>query len=240
MPAAIRSEPKKSAPTSALRRRDWKVRGAIMSTWHPTRLLTGYGWDAITAACLLGAQPPRTLLMLGLGGATVARQILHLLPELTITAIDLDPRALEEAPRNLGPAADRVTMIHADAYAWLDLTKSKFDAVIDDLYASGPTDVFRPIPVNEALLRRLKARTHTHGVVVANFVLGPGHRRVLSDARAAFRSGFAQWRSLRPPLGANSILVGGASLQSAGALKAYREKWAPRERRLWGAIRTGR
>jgi spermidine synthase len=225
---------------SRARRRDWKVRGAIMSTWHPTRLLTGYGWDAITAACLLGPHTPRSLLLLGLGGATVLRQLLHLLPELEVTALDRDPRALEEAPQNLGPAAAQVRMIQADAYAWAAECRHHFDVVIDDIYAQGSEDVFRPVPFDSQLVAKLQPRLAPKGLLVANFVLGPGHRTPFVKARAAFQHAFPQWRSVRPPLGANAILVGGQSVQPASALKAHAMSWTTSERKLWNALRVVR
>jgi spermidine synthase len=211
-----------------------------MSTWHPSRLLTGYGWDAITAASLLGPRPPRTLLLLGLGGATVLRQLLHLLPDLEVTAVDLDPRALEEAPRNLGAAAGRVQMINADAYAWTEHCPRQFDIVIDDIYAQGTEDVFRPVPFNSQLVSRLQPRLHPDGLLVANFVLGPGHRNPFVTARAAFDAAFEQWRSIRPPLGANAILVGGSRVRPKSALGPYSGLWNTRERRFWNSLRFGR
>ncbi len=226
-----------ATPTRS-RRRNWNVRGAVMSTWHPTRLLTGYGWDAITAACLLGSQPPRNILMLGLGGGTVARQLLHLLPELHITAVDLDPRALQEAPRNLGSAAKHLTVIEADAYQWLPSAPGPFDVVIDDIYASGPEDVYRPRPMDRSLASQLRALTTPGGIVVANFVLGQGHRQPLSLARSAFRATFQKNRALKPPRGCNTILAGGDTLQPPSSLRAWRDHWGPRERNLWDQLRT--
>jgi spermidine synthase len=211
-----------------------------MSTWHPTRLLTGYGWDALTAACLLGNTPPRSLLLLGLGGATVLRQLLHLLPGLEVTAVDLNLRALEEAPRNLGSLADRVHMVHAEAYAFSDSCTRGFDVVIDDIYAPGAEDVFRPVPFTSQLVSRLRERLLPGGLLVANFVLGPGHRTPFLAARNAFRAGFPQWRSVRPKLGANSILVGGTTVRAGSALAPYSDLWPSRERRLWRSLRVGR
>ena len=211
-----------------------------MSTWHPSRLLTGYGWDAITAACLLAPTPPRSILLLGLGGATVLRQLFHLLPDLRATAVDLDPRALEEGPRNLGQLASRVEIVHADAYAWTTTCPQQFDVVIDDIYAQGPEDVFRPVPFDPHLVRLLHSRLLPDGLLVANFVLGPGHHRPFIAARNAFRGAFLQWRSVRPPLGANAILVGGRMVRPGSALLSHLRSWAPRERRLWKTLRVAR
>ena len=188
----------------------------------------------------LGPNVPRSLLLLGLGGATVVRQLLHLLPELKITAIDLNPLALSVSKRNLGPLADSITMIHADAYSWLAQCSDQFDVVIDDIYACGPEDVFRPRPMDPSLAEFLKSRTAERGVVVANLLTGSGHRSMQIMARAAFRSTFAQLRSVRPPRGFNSILVGGARLLPGSALLPWRHAWSARDCPYWDQLRLAR
>ncbi len=210
-----------------------------MSTWHPTRLLTGYGWDAITAGCLLGPRPPANLLLLGLGGGTIVGQLLHLLPELQITAIDLDPYALSTAQTNLGALADRIRIVQGDAYAWVRNCPTRFDVIVDDIYASGPQDVFRPVPLDGHLTALLASKLTADGILVANLVLGPGHRKMHSLARAGFRANFPQMRSVRPPRGYNVILVGGRVVQPPASLRQWSAQWPPADRRWWERLRVG-
>ena len=76
---------------------EFRVAGAIHATWHKTRFLTGMAWDAITAGVMLRAgDPPKRLLMLGLGGGTALRQLRHFIPKLEITA--LEPRRQQARP----------------------------------------------------------------------------------------------------------------------------------------------
>jgi spermidine synthase len=131
-------------------------------------------------------------------------------------------------------------MIRGDAYSWTADCRHQFDVVIDDIYAQGPEDVFRPVPFDSWLIAKLQPRLTPEGVLVANFVLGPGHRTPFVHARAAFQHAFPQWRSVRPPLGANAILVGGQTVQTGSALKAHAMAWAARERKHWNALRVVR
>ncbi len=211
-----------------------------MSTWHPNRLLTGYGWDALTAACLLAPRPPESMLLLGLGGGTIVRQLLHLLPNLAVTAVDLNPKALQVASTNLGSLAGLVKMIEADAYQWLADCRQQFDAVVDDVYAAGAEDVFRPIPLGRQLTKRLQARTTPGGVVVANLITGCGHHLPHLQARSAFLAAFPQVRTVRPELGFNAVLVGATRLLPASSLGQWRDSWPARDRVRWDRLRVAR
>lgn len=211
-----------------------------MSTWHPTLLLTGFGWDALTAACFLGVRVPRSLLLLGAGGGTMIRQILHLLPQLEVTAVDLDPRALQAVRRNLGRFSDSVSLVEADAYEWIQRCDQRFDVVVDDVYAAGPDDVFRPEPIQEAALGLLKSCAHQDGLVIANSITACGHRTAYSAARRAYRNVFARVRTVRAPLGCNAVLVGGDEVKSKRGLGSWESLWEPKDRRLWARLRVGR
>lgn len=219
-------------------RRNWNVRGATMSTWHPTRLLTGYGWDALTAACFLGVRAPRSLLLLGAGGGTMIRQILYMLPQLEVTAVDLDPRALLAVRMNLERLSDSVSLVEADAYEWVQQCSRRFDVVVDDVYAAGAEDVFRPEPIQEAMLGLLKACAEWDGLVIANSITACGHRAAYSAARRAYQRVFARMRTVRPPLGCNAVLVGGDNVKSKRALGSWESLWAPTDRHLWARLRV--
>jgi spermidine synthase len=209
-----------------------------MSTWHPTRLLTGYAWDALTAACFLGVRVPSSLLLLGAGAGTVLRQILYLLPHLEVTAVDLDTSALDAVRENVRPLSGTVSLVEADAYEWTARCGQRFDVVIDDVYAAGPTDVFRPEPIQDAMLGLLRSRAHEDGVVVANLITAAGHRAAYLAARKAYQRLFARVRTVRPPLGCNAVLVGGNDVKSKMALVPWGPRWPIPERRLWARLRV--
>jgi spermidine synthase len=79
---------------------DFEVSGGTHATYDRHRLLTGYAWDAITAASMLRPGVDAiNLLMLGLGGGTSLRQLRHLLPHCHLTAVDIDPAMVDLAKR---------------------------------------------------------------------------------------------------------------------------------------------
>lgn len=187
---------------------DFDVVGATHATWHPRLLLTGHAWDAITAAALMGRRPPESLLLLGLGGGTVLRQLRFFLPDTRMTAVDIDGGMIRLARSHMELDRLNVEVIEEDAYAFLRQNTRTFDVLIDDLYRCGERDVERPAPVNPDTLREMGRHLTPEGCLVMNFVLGTGHRDLHLGARRAFCKTFEHVRALQPPLSHNEVLAG--------------------------------
>jgi spermidine synthase len=220
---------------------DFDVVGATHATWHPERLLTGHAWDAMTAACLLHPGPIRNVLMLGLGGGTVLRQLRHLLPAARFTAIEIDAGMIQLARDYMNLDTLQAHIVKGDAYEYLATAKKTFDVVIDDVYRCGERDVERPSALTPARMQALKARITPGGLLVMNYVLGTGHTRAHREARAAFRETFDHTQAVRPPLSHNEALVG---TFSPGTLRPSREVRMlaaefphPRDRKHWKELR---
>ena len=213
---------------------DLDVKGATYATWHPTQIMTGYSWDALVLGCLLRhGGPPRSVLVLGLGGGTVARQLRCFLPEVRIVGVEIDEGVVDLARRYLH--LDASVEVHVkDAYDFLAEGGERFDAVIDDLFLSGSTDVVRSRVPDGDTLKLVRSRVAEGGVVVANLITDVGdHAVVRAAARRGFGAGFKQIRVATPPRGLNEVLVGGDHVQGAEAVSA----WAPRlddeQDRIW-------
>jgi spermidine synthase len=217
---------------------EWNVRGATMSAWHPGRWMTGYAWDAQTAGCVLrpGCEPARVL-VLGLGGGTVVGQLRQIWPGVRVTGVDLDERAAEVARVRLG---DDVEVVTADAYEWLRRSRRTWDVVMDDVYAAGRDDVYRPVVPDAELIGRLAARLARGGVLVMNLVTGPGHETVRRGALRAFCGRFGAVAAVHPPKGYNQVLVGGQALGGCGALRGVAAVWRGRDRAWWSRLRCRR
>ena len=81
---------------------EFRVAGAIHASYHRNRFLTGLAWDIIAAAALLRpGGPPRSVLMLGLAGATSLRILRNLLPACRFTAIDIDAEIIDPVASEL-------------------------------------------------------------------------------------------------------------------------------------------
>ncbi len=207
---------------------DLDVQGATYATWHPRQVMTGYSWDALSVACLLRHDgPPRSVLILGLGGGTVARQLRRFAPRVRIVGVEIDPGVVEAARRHLHLGDTDVEVHVMDAYDYLAPGSAaggdqRFDVVIDDLFLSGATDVVRARVPDGDTLALVRSRVADGGVVVANLITDTGeHSTVRAAARAGFRKAFAQTRVVTPPRGLNEILVGGDRVRPGGALPVW-------------------
>lgn len=221
---------------------DLEVAGASFSSWHPRLLMTGLAWDAITAGCLLRpGGPPGTVLMLGLGGGTVARQLAVVSPGTLVTAVDWDEGVVAMAREHMGLDELGVEAVIADAYDFLARDRRRFDIVIDDLYVTGKEDVWRPRPPDDLLLAEYRGHLAPGGLVLVNLIIGPGHRRVQSMVRRAVGGAFAESRSIRPAEGMNEVLAAGERVLPGRALRRYAARYPEAEdRRMWERIRVWR
>lgn len=201
---------------------DFNVIGATHATWHPFQLMTGHAWDAITAATLLHPGQIDRVLMLGLGGGTVLRQIRNFLPKVRLTAVEIDGEMIRLARDYMELDRIGVEVIHGDAFAFLEEHTETYDVVIDDLYRCGLQDVERPAPVDTALVKRHCRLLSPEGTLVMNFVVGRGHFRMHRSARKAYHECFHSVRAIRPPNSQNEVLAGTRSalpLKGPGALR---------------------
>ncbi len=221
---------------------EFVVAGATHATWHPEHLLTGYAWDALTAAVCLGERPPERILLLGLGGGTAVRQLHHLFPEAVFTGVEIDPGMVRLARTHMGLDRLPVEAVCEDAFAFLARRpRPEFDWVIDDLYLAREADVERPARPDADYVARLRAWARPDGGVAMNLVRGTGHRTVQSQARAAMRSGFGAVVGITPPLGLNETLVGRAAPLRARRIRAFADRWpTDHDRARWSDLRANR
>lgn len=216
------------------KRIDMDVEGATFATWHPEHYLTGYSWDAVTAGCLLHPEhPPASILMLGLAGGTVARQLRLLLPDVKITAIEIDPVLVELARTYMELEPMNVHVEVADAYHWLKTCPDHYDVVIDDIYLSGRVDVERPLAPTGETLALLRRCTAPSGLVVANMITDDPHQALFHETRSAFSSRFTATCGIPAPKGFNHILVGGRRLGEQPTLTTYTARFPSRRDRDW-------
>lgn len=221
---------------------DFNVIGATHATWHPTRLMTGHAWDAITAAVLLHPGEHNHLLMLGLGGGTVLRQLRQFLPDISITAVEIDSEMIGLARRHMELDRLNVEVIEADAFDFLEHNLNRYDVVVDDLYRCGDRDVERPAAVNEAMLSGHARHLVPGGSLVMNFVVGRGHHLLHRGARKAFLTRFPSVRAVRPPHSHNEVLIGTTSdlpLKGPGALRAFHAHFIDEnDQKYWKELRN--
>lgn len=199
---------------------EFRVTGATHAWWHRDHFLTGLAWDNIAAGVLSHPGKPRSLLMLGLGGGTSLRTLKHLLPDLDITAVEIDGEMIDLARQYMHLDDIGARVITGDAYAWLLRNRQKFDVIFDDVYGVTHDDVIRPGIYTPELLAALQRSLHRDGVFGSNLVIGKGHRSMQSAFRKFCLSHFAHVRSITTEASLNECLVGGSHLKPWREIRA--------------------
>jgi spermidine synthase len=118
---------------------------------------------------------PRSALILGLGGGTVARLLLARFGHVAIVGVDDDPRVIEIAAAVgwLPPAGVEIRI--GDAFAFVQTCEERFDFVAVDLFRA---DRLAPRIFGKPFLRRLRSVLEPRGSLAIN---------VCRDARRAER-----------------------------------------------------
>ena len=104
-----------------------------MSIDDPVELVFGYTQQMM--AFLLFIHQPQHILMLGLGGGSLAKYCYRYLPAAHITALELDPQVLSfRALFMLPPDDERFRIVNADAAQYLQTPRVKSDVVMIDAF----------------------------------------------------------------------------------------------------------
>jgi SAM-dependent methyltransferase len=149
--------------------RELRVGGTYASHYEPGRVLTGSVWDALGASLLaLPEARRRRVLLLGLGGGSVARIVRELAPSARITGVEIDPEVVALARRHLGLDAVGVDVVLSDAAAYLARCRTRFDAVIEDVFVGGEATLRKPQGFPSPGLERAAGRLTPGGVLASN------------------------------------------------------------------------
>jgi len=219
---------------------EFRVAGAIHASYHEKRFLTGLAWDLLAAAAMLRqAGKPASILMLGVAGGTALRTLRHLLPEVSLTGIDLDAELIALAEKEMHLDGTGSEIVIADAYAWMKEDKRRFDVILDDLYLAGDEDVFRADTCDADWLGILRGSLAPGGILALNLVTGPGHRAKQSATRKNLAARFPCVRSLSTEESLNEILVAGDDVAPGSRLGEFTESFADwRDRMFWKRIKV--
>ena len=217
---------------------EFRVAGAIHASFHEKRFLTGLAWDLLAAAALLRhSGEPKSILMLGVAGGTALRTLRHLLPDVSLTGIDLDAELIDLAREEMQLGETGAEIIIADAYSWMKNNTRTFDIIIDDLYLAGEEDVFRSASCDGDWLDLLKRSLAPGGILAVNLVIGSGHRKKQTAARADLKKRFHSLRTLRTEESMNEILIAGENTGTAARLAPYAARFSDwRDRMFWNRI----
>lgn len=148
-----------------------RVDGTFASVWRPDRLYTRSVWDAL-AVSLLALSPARRrdVLILGLGGGSVARLLRGVAPAARILGIELDREVIAAARRHFELDALDLEIRHEDARRALASLRRRFDLVIDDVFVGAGRAVHKPDWIPEPGLSRALELLRPGGVLCVNTI----------------------------------------------------------------------
>jgi spermidine synthase len=141
--------------------------GARQSAYRPDdpeRLVLPYTEVALTALALSGE--PRRILVLGLGGGTLAGFLRRHYPAAHIDAVDIDPEVVRVAKQYFGFREDGRMRAHvADGRKFIESAREPYDLIFLDAF--GTTSVPAHLTTRE-FLEAVRRATRPGGAVVGN------------------------------------------------------------------------
>ena len=168
------------------------------SFYRPGEIATHCVWDAIAAPILwLPPKRRRRILVLGLGGGSVARIARALAPRAEIVGIEFEPEVVRLARRHLDLDETGVEVAIADARAWIEAESkktSRYDAILEDVFVGAGDDVHKPDWIPDPMHAQAFSMLAPGGVFVSNTLAGGA-----VDARALRGARRDRDRGLRQP-----------------------------------------
>lgn len=192
-----------------------RIRGPIgtFSYYHPKHLFTGFGWDAQSASLALVKHSIKTILLLGLGGGTVARQCRALFPNAQIEGVEIEKSVLGMAYESFGIAALNIRTFNTSGQDYLQTTDRKFDAIIDDMWMPNAGSS-KPVLTEPNWDKLVKSRLNHGGVYAVNLYSQEGDPYEVAAAIKRLKSRFCTFYEIRPRLGQTTVIATGSRLHT--------------------------
>jgi spermidine synthase len=159
------------------------IQGA-MRIARPAALELEYTRDMMFPLLLRGGGWPRTVLLIGLGAASLTRFLYKHRPRAAQTVVEIEPAVIAVARQHfkLPPESARLRIVIGDGSDYLQAADRDFDLILVDGYdAKGRTGMLDTLP----FYCNCRAHLTSRGVLAAN-LLTRGQRGSFDRLRAAF------------------------------------------------------
>lgn len=189
------------------------------SYFHPDNVFTGLGWDAQTASLLLVKGSVQSILILGLGGGTVARQCRTLYPKAEIVGVDIDAGIVKLGRQHFALASLNLEVVEGSGQRYLRTTRRKFDAIIDDMW---PVEPFSPKPAltESDWPTLIKSHLETGGVYALNLYSREESSFEVRSATRRFAKTFSTLCEVQPGPGETTVITAGFDLRRPAEARA--------------------
>jgi predicted membrane-bound spermidine synthase len=167
---------------------------AVHSVYRPDELATGGPWDYFSLAPLFGnrqysGQKPARVLIIGLAGGTVARQLTAAYGPVPIDGVEIDQRIVDVGRTYFDMNEPNLNAVVADGRYFLATTDQQYDIIAIDAYRQ-PYIPFQ-LTTKEFFL---ECRQHltANGVVVVNAGRAPNDYRLVDAITGTLLSVFPE------------------------------------------------
>ena len=204
----------------------------LHSQYHPDHIFGGGVWDLLGLPALWKqGKHLDGVLLLGLGGGAVVRQLRELVEWDRFVAVELNPVHVEVSRRFFGLDDIPLEVVEADAGQWMErYTGGCFDLIIDDLFSDVHNEATRAVTFSRDWYAALCDMLSEDGILVVNFADGRDLGRRLQRIRRVRRD-FKRIYKLTLPAYGNAVAVllrrDGTPVELEEALRAVK----PRSRR---------
>lgn len=146
--------------------------GVFHSQFNANNPISGSVWDLLMLPAFFHKPGCiRRVLVLGVGGGAVIRQLNHYVHPQEIVGVELNHTHIQIARRYFGVTGKQARLVHGDAIAWLQNYEGPpFDMIIDDLFGESDGEPARAIDANVWWFRQLLKHLSPEGLLVMNFI----------------------------------------------------------------------
>ncbi len=157
---------------AAGRSRRLYTNGVFHTQYNPARVVIGGIWDLLMIpAFFKPVEDIKRVLVLGVGGGAVIRQLNRFASPGIIIGVELNPVHLYVARKYFGVDCSEAELIEADAFSWLsDYDGPPFDLIIEDLFSEEDGEPVRAVAANSKWLKIITQNLNQNGMLVMNFI----------------------------------------------------------------------
>ncbi len=157
---------------AAGRSRRLYTNGVFHTQYNPARVVTGGIWDLLMIpAFFKPVEEIKRVLVLGVGGGSVIRQLNRFASPEHIIGVELNPIHLYVARKYFGVDHSEAELIEEDAVSWLNnYVGPPFDVVIDDLFAEEDNEPVRAVAADHKWLSVISRNLSPGGMLIMNFI----------------------------------------------------------------------
>lgn len=186
-------------------------RQSVVKPGDPDHLVLQYTRSAFVGLAL--AEPPRRMLVIGVGGGTLPMFLRKHYPEAAIDAVDIDPQVIDVAKNFLDFREDATLRAHAaDGRAFIEAAREPYDVIFLDAFSSSELPAHL---TTQEFLRAVRRALSPRGVVVGN-IWDRYANRLFDSMIRTYQEVFDDLYMLSVPAAGNKILL---ALPRALALK---------------------